>query len=76
LGLGAILLTVIPGIIDITRKIKYYGLSSVGWTLQMVILPKYFWQAGLVAIAAAFLAGIYPAWRLGRMNIATAIRQE
>jgi putative ABC transport system permease protein len=52
------------------------NVRSFGWTLQMVILAKYFWQAGLVAIAAALLAGIYPAWRLGRMNIATAIRQE
>jgi putative ABC transport system permease protein len=29
------------------------NVRSFGWTLQMVILGKYFWQAGLVAIAAA-----------------------
>jgi putative ABC transport system permease protein len=52
------------------------NVRSFGWTLQMVILAKYFWQAGLVAIVAALLAGIYPAWWLGRMNIAAAIRQE
>jgi putative ABC transport system permease protein len=52
------------------------NIRSFGWTLQMALVGKYFWQAWLVAIVAAVLAGIYPAIRLGRMNIATAIRQE
>jgi putative ABC transport system permease protein len=52
------------------------NVRSFGWTLQMALEPKYFWQALLVAIIAALLAGIYPAFRLGRMNISTAIRQE
>jgi putative ABC transport system permease protein len=52
------------------------NIRSFGWTLQMALAGKYFWQAWLVAIVAAVLAGIYPAIRLGRMNIATAIRQE
>ena len=52
------------------------NVRSFGWTLQMVLQGSYFWQALLVAIAAALLAGLYPALRLGRMNIATAIRQE
>jgi putative ABC transport system permease protein len=52
------------------------NIRSFGWTLQMALLGKYFWQAWLVAIVAAVLAGIYPALRLSRMNIATAIRQE
>ncbi|MBF2050237.1 MAG: ABC transporter permease [Leptolyngbya sp. IPPAS B-1204] len=52
------------------------NVRSFGWTLQMALEPKYFWQALLVAIIAALLAGIYPAFRLGGMNISTAIRQE
>ncbi len=52
------------------------NVRSFGWTLQMVLQPKYFWQAGLVSIVAALLAGLYPAWRLGKMNISAAIRQE
>ncbi|MFM7425361.1 MAG: ABC transporter permease [Elainella sp.] len=52
------------------------NVRSFGWTLQMALQGKYFWQALLVAIVAALLAGIYPAFRLGRMNISTAIRQE
>ena len=52
------------------------NVRSFGWTLQMQIQPSYFWQAGVVAVVAALLAGIYPAWRLGNIAIASAIRQE
>ncbi|NJR49971.1 MAG: ABC transporter permease [Leptolyngbyaceae cyanobacterium CSU_1_3] len=52
------------------------NVRSFGWTLQMALQGRYFWQALLVAIIAALLAGIYPAFRLGRMNISAAIRQE
>lgn len=30
----------------------------------------------MVAVVAALAAGMYPAWRLGRMTIRTAIREE
>ena len=52
------------------------NVRSFGWTLQMQVEPAYFWQAWLVAVAAALLAGVYPAWRLSRMVVATAIREE
>lgn len=52
------------------------NVRSFGWTLQMQLEPSYFWQAWLVAVVAALLAGVYPAWRLGNMVIASAIRQE
>lgn len=52
------------------------NVRSFGWTLQMVLKGQYFWQALMVAIIAALLAGMYPAFRLGRMNIAAAVRQE
>lgn len=52
------------------------NVRSFGWTLQMALEGRYFWQALFVSIAAALLAGIYPAIRLGRMNISAAVRQE
>jgi putative ABC transport system permease protein len=33
-------------------------------------------QAVLVATSAALLAGIYPAWRMGRTSPALALREE
>ena len=52
------------------------NVRSFGWTLQMQLQPSYFWQSLIVAVVAALLAGIYPAWRLGNMLVATAIREE
>ena len=52
------------------------NVRSFGWTLQMQLNPSYFVQAVLVALIAALLAGIYPAYRLGQMVIASALRQE
>lgn len=52
------------------------NVRSFGWTLQMQLQLSYFWQALVVAVVAALLAGIYPSLRLGKMIVATAIRQE
>jgi putative ABC transport system permease protein len=49
---------------------------SFGWTLQMAVQPEHFVLALVVAIAAALLAGVYPAYRLGKMAAADAIRFE
>jgi len=49
---------------------------SFGWTLQMQVEWQPFAAALLVALGAAMLAGIYPAWRLGRMEAAEALRSE
>jgi putative ABC transport system permease protein len=47
---------------------------SFGWTLQMQLTPEPFIQALLVAVGAALLAGLYPAWRIVQRNTADAIR--
>jgi putative ABC transport system permease protein len=52
------------------------NVRSFGWTLQMQLQSGYFLQAFTVAVVAAILAGIYPAWRLGNTVIAEAVRQE
>jgi putative ABC transport system permease protein len=49
---------------------------SFGWTLQMQAGPAPFVQAFLLAVSAALLAALYPAWRLGRMQAAEALRGE
>jgi putative ABC transport system permease protein len=52
------------------------NVRSFGWTLQMQLEPAYFLQAFMVAVGAALLAGVYPSFRLGRMVVATAVREE
>jgi len=52
------------------------NVRSFGWTLQMSLRLDYFLQAPVVAISAALLAGIYPSIRAGKMEIASALREE
>lgn len=49
---------------------------SFGWTLQMFAPPAPFGQAFLLAVGAALLAALYPAWRLSQMQTAQALRGE
>lgn len=52
------------------------NVRSFGWTMQFMPQPDEFAMAFLVAVVAALLAGIYPAWRLGRLVTARALRSE
>ncbi|MEZ4646019.1 MAG: FtsX-like permease family protein [Chloroflexota bacterium] len=52
------------------------NVRSFGWTLNMQLEPAYFGQALVVSVAAALLAAVYPSLRLGKMVVATAVREE
>ena len=52
------------------------NLRSYGWAVQMQLELAPFVEAFIVALVAALLAGIYPAWRMGRIQPAAALRQE
>jgi putative ABC transport system permease protein len=49
---------------------------SFGWTLQLELIPAPFVQAFFVAVVAALLAGLYPAWRVSKRVAADALRFE
>jgi putative ABC transport system permease protein len=49
---------------------------SFGWTLQLQVNPALFIQALAVAVVAALLAGLYPAYRMGIIQAAEAVRFE
>jgi putative ABC transport system permease protein len=44
--------------------------------MQVALLPGEFVQAFAVAVLAAMLAGVYPAWRLSRMQVTEGLRME
>jgi putative ABC transport system permease protein len=74
---GAAGLFAIPtGLVLAVVLIYIINLRSFGWSLEMRLTPGDFLQATAVAVGAALLAGLYPAWRLGRMQPADAVRTE
>ncbi len=75
LGASAGLLALPTGYILAWILIFIINQRSFGWTLQMQIEPVPFAQAFALAVSAALLAAVYPAWRLSRMQTAEALRQ-
>jgi len=49
---------------------------SFGWTLQLSVSPEILLQSFVLAVAAAVLAGLYPAWSMARSSPALALREE
>ncbi len=76
MGLAAGILAAPTGFILALILIRVINLRSFGWTLQLSAKPSAFLFSILIALTAALLAGILPAWRLSRMSAADAIRFE
>ncbi|MEM9950734.1 MAG: FtsX-like permease family protein [Chloroflexota bacterium] len=64
------------GILLAMVLIYVINVRSFGWTMQFEIIYGEVAQAFLVAIGAALLAGVYPAYRLAKMNVSRALRSE
>ena len=76
MGAAAGLLAMPTGLILALVLIFIINRRSFGWTMQLHAAPGIFLQALLLAVAAALLAGVYPALRMGRMAAAEALRGE
>ena len=76
LGTSAGLVAMPAGFILALILVYIINLRSFGWTLSMQLHAGEFTQAFLVALAAALLAGLYPAWRMGKVDPAEALRME
>lgn len=76
MGGTAGLLSMPTGFILALVLIYIINLRSFGWTIQLSLEWTTFAQALLVAVASALLAAIYPMLRLGKIQIASAVRQE
>src|SRR5690606_28111734 len=70
MGLAAGLFSMPAGYALALILIYVINRRSFGWTLQLQFKPEVFLQALLIALAAALLAGIYPAWKMSRMAAA------
>jgi putative ABC transport system permease protein len=49
---------------------------SFGWTMEFVLTPQALVSGVTLAVIAALLAGIYPAWRASRIELGAALRED
>ena len=76
MGLTAGALSLPVGMLVALVMVRVVNLRSFGWALTPTLQPESLATAFAVALGAALLAGIYPAWRLGRLVTALALRSE
>ncbi len=56
--------------------VKVINVRSFGWSMQSLLPEGAITETLLLACLSALLAGIYPAWRLSRANIAAQLRDD
>ena len=76
IGLLSGLAAVPLGIVMAWVLIKVINRRAFGWQIDMSIAPDILLVSVAFAIAAALLAGLYPAYRAGRSQPAIAMREE
>jgi putative ABC transport system permease protein len=76
MGLAAGLLALPIGLATSLVLTHVINQRSFGWTMEFAPQPATFAEALLVSIAASLLAGAYPAFFLGRLKPADALRSE
>lgn len=76
MGLAAGLLSIPVGLTLAAIMIYVVNRRSFGWTIRMEVGPDILLEALLLALAAALLAGLYPAWKMARTSPALALREE
>lgn len=76
LGALAGVLALPLGLVLGAALVQVINLRSFGWSMQLSFPPGPLWQALMIAVVAAVLAGLYPAWRMARATPAVALREE
>ncbi len=76
LGLAAGLLALPAGLALAAVMVHVVNRRSFGWTVRLDVGPWLFAEPLVLALAAALLAGVYPAWRMARTSPAEALRGE
>ncbi|HEY7214024.1 MAG TPA: ABC transporter permease, partial [Thermoanaerobaculia bacterium] len=76
MGFAAGLLSLPVGLALAAIMIYIVNRRSFGWTIRMEVSPGVLLQALLLALAAALLAGLYPAYKMARTPPAVALREE
>ncbi|MEO8195639.1 MAG: ABC transporter permease [Thermoanaerobaculia bacterium] len=76
MGLAAGLFSLPLGALLAALMVHVINRRSFGWSMEIAWTPRPFVEALALALGAALLAGLIPAWRLGRTDPALALKQE
>lgn len=76
MGVAAGMIALPLGILLAAVLIYVINRRSFGWTMDFILEPRYLVSAVLLGLIAGVLAGVYPAWRMGEVRPATALRDE
>jgi putative ABC transport system permease protein len=76
MGLAAGVLAAPVGAVLALLLIHVINRRAFGWSIDAVFPPAVFAEALLLAVSAALLAGLYPAWKMSRAVPAEILREE
>ncbi len=76
IGFASGILAVPMGLLLSAVMVYVVNRRSFGWTLDMSVGVEVIGQAVFLAVGAALLAGLWPAWRMSRVSPAVALRSE
>ena len=76
MGFIAGIMAIPTGIVLAVVLIYIINQRSFGWTFQFIIPMPVLWDAFLLAIFAALLAGFYPSIRMANISPAVSLREE
>jgi len=76
MGLMSGLLAIPSGLLLAEVLIHVINRRAFGWSMQTLMPADVLAEAMVLAIASALLAGLYPAWRMARIDLTTALRTE
>jgi len=76
LGLAAGLAAMPIGTVLALLLVHVINRRSFGWTMDFVLTPQALVSGVSLAVIAALLAGIYPAWRASRIELGAALRED
>jgi putative ABC transport system permease protein len=76
MGLVCGLLALPLGLLSAIGLIYVINYRSFGWSMEFSVSPVLLFQGIMLALTAALLAGLYPAWRMAHTMPAAGLRDE
>jgi putative ABC transport system permease protein len=76
MGLTALLAAIPLGLATALMLIHVINRRAFGWQIDLHLRAAPFLDALTIAVAAALIAGLYPAWRAASASLASALREE